>query len=288
MFWFFKSKDAAKEKANSNVLPETEPKVNIAVSIETRRCEVESFIAKGEVISPVVLDREPSQSGGFVNWAIYEVIGVNQNTNRKNKRQYEAKTETNSIAKAKSEGLIEPFEIRALPHDAPTERQIDYLLSWGAAVPRGATKYDVSAILSRLEDSYDIVFEKQIAKDKEVHYIRPLPGPNAEFAKYADDMGIFFSRYIGGDALFNKVVYSLGERDKIAFFAYCVLCSHRGNTIGDLRNSPHFIQLYEFADKAMQDASLAKSIMGRDSADYKSPHKGSKAYKAVAEFFDIK
>ena len=170
----------------------------------------------------------------------------------------------------------------------PTERQIDYLLSWDTTVPQNATKYDVSAILDRLENSYDVVDEKQTSDGMKIEYIRPLPGPSVEFAKYADSVGVHFSRFIGADALFLMVLNSIDEHERAAFFAYCVLCAHHRFDIGNLKDAPNASRLYEFADIVTQDAAVMKSILGRDIYDHKSPHKGSKAYKAVAEFFGIK
>ena len=41
------------------------------------------------------------------------------------------------------------------------------------------------------------------------------------------------------------------------------------------------------AETAEADTSLMKSIYGRDYSDYLKPHHGSKAYKAVAEYFGL-
>lgn len=260
----------------------------VPVAASTSPYDVEKFIAEGIKILPLDLSGYRSPSGGFVNWAFFEVKGTNISTGRKNTRRYTAKDEAAAAAIAEADGLSSPYEITALPIDAPTDRQINYLRSWNVEIPSGAAKEDVSAILSRLEESYDTVSENKISPQTIVKYIRPLPGPNEEFAKYAHDMGVMFSRYIGSNALFYHTVYSLKEYDRVAFFAYCVLCSHYNETIRDLRFSGYADQLYSFADMASANESLMRSIGGRLPDDYMKPHKGSAAYKAVAEFFNIK
>lgn len=260
--------------------------VKLTVSTKTSERDVEMFLAEGEMISLLDLGEGENPSGGYVNWSAYKVTGTGESGKRKSK-QYHAKTEAKALALAQKDGLLEPYEIHAVPHDSPTEKQINYLHSWNTMVPDGATRYDVSAILSRLEGSYDVVCEKQVA-GREEQYIRPLPGPSPEFAKYANEMGIHFSRFVGADSLFNAVVNSLDERDKVAFFAYCALCSYHRFDIGNLLTSQYKEKLYEFADMALQDAALLTSVAQREPSDYHSPHKGTKAYKAVAEFFGLK
>ena len=265
-----------------------EQEIKVTIKTETTHSYVDRLLAKGEILSLVDLDGYISPSGGFVNWATYEVSGKNINTNRKNKRRYDAKTEAEAVKQAETDGLIGPYDIVAIKHDDPTENQIKYLQSWGVSVPIGANKNDVSAILSRLEDSYNVVSEKKMSSNTIVQYIRPLPGPSEEFARYADDMGMKFSRYIGQNALFCHTIYSLNEREKAAFFAYCVLCAHYHKDIGDLRTFEYADQLYAFADMALTNGALVRSIGSRPTDDYIKPHKGSSAYKTVAEFFGLK
>lgn len=262
--------------------------INLTVSAKTTTRYVTKLLADGEIISKLDLGWGANPSGGFGNWSVYEITGINQATGRKDIRKYDARDERGAIAEAKKGCLIEPYSVRLLPHDAPTEKQINYLLSWNASLPDGASKYDVSAMLSRLEDSYDTVYEKQTPDGNEYNYIRPLPSPSVDFARYADDMGLYFSSFVGAETLFNGVVRSLEMRDKIAFFAYCVLCSYHRWDIGNLLSSPYKDRLYEFADIVIQDDALVKSVAQRTPYDYKNIHKGTKIYKAVAEYFGIK
>jgi len=260
----------------------------LTISTKTTECDVSYFLADGETISKLDLGWDANPSGGFGNWSVYEITGINQATGRKDTRKYDAKDEQSAISEAKSGGLVGPYSVRPIPHDAPTEKQINYLLSWNAALPAGASKYDVSAILSRLEDSCDVVYEKQVSETTERRFIRPLPGPSVDFARYADEMGLYFSSFVGADALFNGVVRSLEMRDRIAFFAYCALCAYHRFNIGNLLHTSYKDKLYEFADIAIQDEAIVKSIEQRTPYDYQNIHKGTKAYKAVAEYFGIK
>ena len=100
-------------------------------------------------------------------------------------------------------------------------------------------------------------------------------------------MGVKFSLYISETALLNSTVCALSDRDKAAFFAYCILCSKDRSPVRDPRQSEYAEKLYAFADVAVRNAQLMKSINGRDPSDYQNPHKGSIAYKAVADYFDL-
>lgn len=262
--------------------------VKVTIKTETGHSYVDRLLARNEGIPLVDLDGYICPSGGFVNWATYEVVGKNINTNRKNKRRYDAKSEDHAIKQAETDGLTGPYNIVAIKHEDPSDNQIQYLRSWGVSVPIGASKADASAILSRLEDETETVSEKKVSHNTTEERVRLLPGPTPDFARFADGMGIRFSRYIGKAALFDKTIYGLDGRDRIAFYAYCIICSQKKTEIGDLRKSEYFDRLYTFADTAAKDPPLLRSIEGRSANDYLNPHKGSVAYKAVAEYFDIK
>ncbi len=104
-----------------------------------------------------------SPSGGFINYARYQVVGINPKTNRKNKRVYEEPTESWAILRAKQNGLIEPFEVVAIPSAEPTERQLDYAKDLGITVPEGACKHDVSALISRVTNEDEQPADESIA-----------------------------------------------------------------------------------------------------------------------------
>ena len=142
-----------------------------------------------------------SPSGGYVNYARWQVTGVNPKTKRKNKRVYEARREEQAIKRAIDEGFEAPFEVAAIPFAPPSERQLDYANDIGIFVPPDACKYDVSAMLSRYEeDDEDIVDEK--------------------IARMANAYGIMFSRYAGKKAILKMA----GQLPKVEYnsFIYAI------------------------------------------------------------------
>lgn len=264
--------------------------VNFSISTERSSYYVETYLADNEEITMLSLDGYTSQSGGFVNYAMFDLVGMNSKTGRKNTRHYKAKDAVAAIKIAASEGLVGPYEISPAPFSEDQERMKYYtgkLKSYGANAPDGATIDDIAAIINRISASDDIVSEERITKDLLIRRVRPTPGPNEEFALYADAMGVEFSKFISKDSLFSETVFTLSGHEKAAFFAYCVLCSNSGEMVGDLRKSPTSNRLYEFADMASQNPTLMKSIADRNPHDYLYPHKGTNAYKAVAEFFRV-
>lgn len=257
------------------------------VSIETKWIDVETFIAKGYEVSKVNLNGYVSPSGNYMNYAIFEVVGIKPTTGRKNKRTYEAKDEAGALRAAAEDGLQDAEVVRALEEEPPTERQKECLEGLGVTIPQGACKYDVSAMIGRILDSQDIVEEIEISKTEEKQYVKPLESPSEELAIYADKMGLKFSKYISAGNLHGSIVLHLGDRDKAAYFAYCILCANSSSELGNLLEMQNKEELYEFADKAVADEALMRSINGREPQDYLLPHKGSVAYKAVAKFFNL-
>lgn len=282
-----KLKELAAKKQHDEIKNAAKDSAKFEMSITTSSIYVDSYLAEGCEISMLNLCGYVSPSGSYMNYAVFEVVGTNPETGRKNTRRYEAATEQQAIKTAEKDGLQNPEIKRAIPDAEPTENQVSYLESWNVSVPEGACKYDVSAILSRLEDSDDIVKEVRVSKDREKRYVRPVAGPSEEFAMFAHQIGVLFSKFIGAGALHASVVHFLKDRDKAAFFAYCVLCSHNGVEIGNMLEASGREKLYAFADVAAGSEPLMRSINSRDPEDYLHPHKGSAAYKAVAEYFGL-
>ena len=249
--------------------------------------ETKIIIAEGCEISRVNLNGYISPSGNYMNYGIFEVSGIKPTTGRKNKRTYEAKDEAGALRAAAEDGLQDAEVVRALEEEPPTERQKECLEGLGVTIPQGACKYDVSAMIGRILDSQDIVEEIAVSKTEEKQYVKPLESPSEELAIYADKMGLKFSKYISAGNLHGSIALRLEDRDKAAYFAYCVLCAHSGSEIGNLLESPNKEQIFEFADKTATDEALMRSINGREPQDYLLPHKGSAAYKAVAKFFNL-
>lgn len=261
----------------------------VSVSIQTTSYNVDVILADGESVSMVDLGYK-SESGGYVNWSVYSVKGKNTTTNRMNTKRYKAKSRDSAIQLAKTDGLVEPFEITCLPHSCDPEKRryfLEKLNAYGVIPPDGAVIDDLRDILDRVRYSDDIISEECNHNGNVVQYVRPIPGPNVELARYADDMGLNFSSYISAPSLLSQIVFTLSEREKTAFFAYCVLCNQKMDDIGDLRKTEFVDRLYEFADVALSNQDILKSIAGRNPDDYLKPHKGSKAYRAVADFFNL-
>lgn len=283
-----KAPTAGKWTAPNRNTKEQESPVKIHISTHTSSYYEDRVIAPNEELTVLFLGGYVSASGGYQNWATYNVVGTNPTTQKKNKRRISATDEAEAIEKAKKAGLLDPVIQDIVPCEEPTERQMDYVMALGASIPEDISKEDVSAIISRIADSDDIVSEKWIAKDQMHVEVRPLKSPDEDFALFAHMMGVKFSRYIGEDALFERTVYHLTGRNKAAFFAYCVLCSVSGQKIGNMLESPNLDRLYAFGDKAAATENLMRSIDGREPDDYFEPHRGTIAFKEVAKFFHLK
>lgn len=251
LFSFFKKK----EKTAINI------DVTISKSIHSHEIKQRT---SGE-LSMLSLGGYVSPSGGFVNYGRFRVVGKNVTTGRKNTKIIEAKDDKTAIAQAEACGLIGPFTITVEQMQEPTERQVDYALDLGASLPSGACFEDISAIISRIVDD-----------DEE--------GPLEAFGEFAHAIGIKFSRFIGKRALYNITFNEATERDRAALYAYAVYVSLVGGKLGNLLISPLRDVFYQFADVALSDTALMKSLNGRSGADLTAPNKNTIAYKAAVQF----
>lgn len=133
-----------------------------------------------------------SPSGGYVNYAIFELHGVNPKTNRSNKKLYKCRDSEEAVNLATNDGLVAPFDISVIPNDPPTERQLAYARNLGITIPAGACMHDVSALLSRVEDN-----------DEEA--------PDENTVRKAMALGVHFSRYAGRKTLCEVVERAIKE-----------------------------------------------------------------------------
>ena len=256
------------------------PTATIQLSVyDAERC-----LAKNCDPTPVDLGKFANNSGGFTNWANYDITALNPTTKRKNKRRYKAVGMDHIKKLAEKEGLTNVEITAVLPHDMPTEKQVSYANDLGINLPAGACKEDVSAILSRVLDSNHIVKEVQLSKDLVRNYVAPLESPTNEFALFACEKGVCFSAYIGEVALLRNVLYTLELRDKLAFYAYCAVCSRNSEKIGNMLDSALCSRFYQFADNAINLEAVVRSLEGREVEDYLSPHKGTLVYKEAAKY----
>ena len=253
------------------------------ITAERQTYKVIVRLSKNGEITPIDLGIYSNPSGGFTNWATYKVTGINSTTKRKNTRKYATVNERSALKLAYEEGLSEASIIEIFPHEPPTENHLNYAKELGLSIPDGACDEDVYAMILRVIHSKKIVKEEHF-DDKIIEYRKPQVSPTTEFAQFACEKGIHFSSYTGESQLLYKTVYHLNERDKFAFYAYCVICNKKHERIGNLNFTPYFEKLYEFADNCIDSQALIRSLNGREPKDYKTPHKGTVIYKETIQF----
>lgn len=217
--------------------------------------------------SAVNIDGYKSPSGGYMDYAIFQVSGIIEETGRHTTRKIEATTAESAIEIAKEGGLLEPEIKCVVPHQPPTERQIKDTKGWN--IPKDVCMLDIATIQKRQE------------------YYDETDVPREDFALFAHKMEVHFSRFITESSLLRHVIRDLKKRDKAAFFAYCQLCRRDGAEFGNMLESPYLQHLYGFADMVMSSKSLLKSLDDRWYNDFTTPHKGTAIYKAVAEYFNL-
>lgn len=79
-------------------------------------------------------------------------------------------------------------------------------------------------------------------------------------------------------------MYHLNERDKLAFYAYCLICYRKHERIGNLNSSQYYEKLYEFADNCIGNQSLLRSLNDREPEDYTNPNRRTLIYKETIQF----
>lgn len=236
------------------------PAATVSVKIERREVEVKQR-APGELAMADV-GGYVSPSGGFINFGLYKIAGVNPTTGRKNTKKYEAQTEQAARELATADGLAEPMTVTVEPAKPVTERQMEYALDLKAAIPDGCCGDDVSAIIARITD-----------EDEEA----PDPG----LSKYAHACGVRFSRFIGAGALLATMIQQMGDADRATLYAYAVYLQAKGGRFSDPRQLPAFAAFTAFGAAVAADPALAKSLAERDVDDFRVPNRGTKIYKAA-------
>ncbi len=125
-----------------------------------------------------------SPSGGYMNYAIFSVVGTNPKTKRKNKRKYECKTSNEAMALAAAD-LINIESVEAIPFEPPTERQCAACKKHGRIIPPGACSIDVSFLMTR-----------------DIEQQKPAP---MSLIRLADSQGLKFSYLAGEESLQNII-----------------------------------------------------------------------------------
>ena len=213
-------------------------------------------------LTPLSIGGFVSPSGGFVNYIRYSVKGMCSKTGKNKKYHYEVMSEAEAQARAKEDGLSEPFTVQVEKMPPPSGSQLSYARSLNAEIPEGACKRDVTAILSRITDEDE--------------------SPDAGLVHFAHTSGVCFSRFIGKDDLFRTMVYQLKGEKLAMLYAYAVYLQEAGGTFGDPRDTPVYNEMVECAKMVANDPALLKSLEGRSLSDYENPHKGTKVYQAVS------
>lgn len=146
----------------------------------------------------------------------------------------------------------------------PSEKQLKYLKDLGVFVPDGITNVDASCMISRAtgEDSTE--------------------GPRPSLVDLALGLKTEFSAFVGASGLLRDIIGQASDRDRAALYAYGVRQSMRGGSFRNMLEDPDLAVFYAFADLVLADPALMRSLNGRTSEDFKSPHRGTAIYKAAA------
>lgn len=170
----------------------------------------------------------------------YEIKALYTPTNRIRTTTIEAQNREDAIARLKMDmNFSEPFVIEEF-FDEPTSRQLDYAKDLKIKIPKHASIRDVAALIDRA-----------INHDSD---------PNPGLIEFAKNRRILFSQYIGKKALYNRVFYELSERDKIAFFAFCVYRHVSDDRHANLDTHPKRQLFYDFAAEKEKDERFTKSM----------------------------
>lgn len=186
---FGSAQTSPSQQTNDNV------SVSASVSVTSRYIEIRQKTKGLLPAAPLeAVDGYISPSGGYVNYARFQVTCINPSTNRKNKRVYEVRAEKDACKCAENDGFAGPYEVVVLPSSPPSERQLSFAKTLEAVLPDGACALDVSAIISRITD-----------KDE-----KPV---STKLACHAQKYGLKFSRYHGRTAILNIAESSLSAME---------------------------------------------------------------------------
>ncbi|MFR7829219.1 MAG: DUF4236 domain-containing protein [Eubacterium sp.] len=214
-------------------------------------------------MSSVTFGGYQSQSGHYLNYNLYSVNGVNHSTGRKITKKYNAKDETALRNILDKNGIDEPYKIEVIKCMPPTEAQFNFADNIGIEYPSDISQEDIHYMLNRFE--YNDV------------------GASQELADYADSIGVFFSAYVGMNDLISLIL-NHSDFDRCVFYAYAVDMSLKGRELGNMKKEQKYQSYCAFANYALNNEKILKSVKDRDVSDYYTPHKGTTAYKEVINF----
>lgn len=173
----------------------------------------------------------------------FTVSGVGRDTGRKRRRVIEARGEAQARALAEAESTaVESIE--RLPDEPPTDAQIAYAQDLGLSIPVGATKQEVSDLLS-------------------AHLERDKPADSRHFA-FADLYGVSYTQYTGKKSIYGRIFAALSppgrEQDLVAWFVYRVHRALVEDRDGAFVAGPDYPTIQQAAAELAKDESVLKSI----------------------------
>ncbi|MDD7602219.1 MAG: hypothetical protein PUK54_06415 [Firmicutes bacterium] len=204
-----------------------------------------------------------SPSGGYGNFAVYEVKGINPSTNRINTRKFKAVSESRAIEAMKKEGFVEPFTISVLPVELPSE---DFMKEVAEdleiTLPEGLSYEDLYTInnAARFDDT---------------------AMPSAGIVKFAMDMGVCFSRFIGEWSLESAIANALDDKMRASLYAYIKIQKESGLPIEDIRESDRYEKYCEFGEKASDNRRIMEIVNSYFGGHDTYLHGNSNAYKLL-------
>lgn len=184
-----------------------------------------------------------------MNYTRYKIKGKHFETKRIRSLNINAFDEDDAIELAKNSGLETIESIEVVPFEPPTERQIEYATDLGISIPEDACKWDVSTLIDRV-----------VEKDGE---------PREELVEFATNHRLFFSKYIGKNALYNLIFRELPDIDRVAFFIFCVYRHISDDRHANLDTHPFRDRFYEFAKEHVKDERFMKSMNRYQGVDLK-------------------
>lgn len=170
----------------------------------------------------------------------YSASAIYAQTNRKRTVQNYAFSEEEMKQHMLDLGYLEPIQIKEIPFEPASERQIQALKQHNHHIPNNICKYDASAIISKNMDNDST--------------------PNPELFAYATEQKIMVSYYTGKKALYNIIFEELELNDKIAFFAFCLYRFLSNDRNSNLNHSPYKDIFYEFSKQMCENASFLNSL----------------------------
>ena len=252
---FLFGKKSADSKKNDKQQPAS--KFSTTIKAQWVKCKSVGKLSRLDFGKPA------GELGCFLNYNVYNLkyAGLRGRTRKAWLLAYD---EQHAIDRATALGYVPLYEVTLGEHEAPTERQLNYLKDLGVVIPDGITKDDASCLISRAtgEDSEE--------------------GPSPALVALAFGMNKYFSAFIGADGLLSDIVYGSNDRNRAALYAYGVRQCMRGEPFGNMLEDPDLSVYYAFADKVLADEALLRSLSGREPSDYKNPYRGTAIYKAAA------